>query len=113
MKPQDGHICRNLGRYDMPAHNKISNIKIMNSKNSKILFVVSEYQQYRAYIQTQALKEIKDRVVFIVHPKLADADFGVPSDRVIPYTYSDRKDVLHRRVFFMNAWQNKKRLPVF
>lgn len=71
----------------------------MNPKNNKILFVISTYQQYQTYIQTQALKEIRDNAVFVVNPKLAGMDFGVFNDRIFTYYYPDSKDILHRHIF--------------
>jgi len=85
------------------------------SKYGKILFTISSYQQYRTYIQTQALKEIQDRVVLVVNPKLVEMklDFGVPNNQVVPYSYPGRKNTFHRHVFFINSWKNKKRIPAF
>lgn len=85
----------------------------MNSGDRKILFVVSSYQQYQTYIQTQVLKEIQDRVFFIVTPRLAHMDFGVFKDRVFSYTYPAWKERFHRHVFYINGWMNKKKIPAF
>jgi len=87
----------------------------MSNKKGKILFTISSYPQYKTYIQTQALKEIQDRVVFIVNPKVIEMklDFGVFSDRIIPYSYPDRKNVFHRHVFNLNSYINRTRHNVF
>ncbi len=82
-------------------------------ENKKILFVVSSYHQYQTYIKTEALKEIKDQAIFLVNQKLTGLDFGVSKDRIIPYSYPDRKDILHRHVFNINSWRKKKQHPVF
>src|SRR3989344_1946726 len=79
----------------------------MNQRNNKILFVISSYQQYQIYIQTQALKEIRGEVFFVVDPKLVGMDFGVYGDHIFPYSYSERKDVLHRHIFNINI--NRRR----
>lgn len=85
----------------------------MSSKNGKILLVVSAIRQYRDYFKTEALKEIKDRLVFLVLPGLADMDFGVSRDRVFSYSYPKDKEIFHRRVFYINSWQNRRRAPFF
>ncbi len=84
-------------------------------KNDRILFVINSYQQYKNYIQTQALDEIKDRIVFLVHPKVVEMklDFGAFQDRVISYAYPDRKNTLHRHVFNLNSYINRTRHNVF
>ena len=84
-----------------------------NKENYKILFVISTYWQYENYIKTQALENIKDRVNFLVYPKLADLDFGVPADRIFFYSYPEKKDILHRHIFNINSWRLRKRDIVF
>jgi len=84
-----------------------------NKEDGKILFVISTYWQYENYIKTNALEEIKDRVNFLVYPKLADLDFGIPKDRISLYSYPEKKDILHRHIFNMNSWRLRKRDIVF
>jgi hypothetical protein len=85
----------------------------MDSKNGKILFVVYTTQHYRDFLKTGALSEIKDRLIFLVDPGLVKMDFGVSSDRVIYYSFPKNKEINHRRVFNINSFQNRKRIPVF
>src|SRR3989338_10535326 len=87
----------------------------MKQENNKILFTLSSYQQYKSYIQTGALKEISERIIFLVNPKLIEMnlDFGVYKERVIPYTYPDRKNTLHRHVFNLNSFINRRKHHVF
>ena len=85
----------------------------MDTKKDKILFVVSTLQHYCNFIKTGALKEIQDRVIFLIHPKLAKMDFGVPSDRIFFYSYSGKKDIFHRHVFNINSYLNRHKSSVF
>jgi len=88
----------------------------MNSKNTKdstILFVVTNYWQYDNYINTQALKDIKDRAYFIVDPELSKMNFDVPKERLFFYSYPGRKDTLHRHIFNMNSWRLRNKDIVF
>lgn len=78
-----------------------------NSSNQKILFVISTYFQYQTYIQTRSLQDIKDRLVFLISPKLAKMDFDVPVDRLFIYSYPDYKDIFHRHIFNINSWINR------
>ena len=75
------------------------------TKNGKILFVVQDYYQYQTYVQTVALREVRDRIYFLVPPVLAELDYGIPRERVIPFDYPWEKEVPHRHVFNIHSWK--------
>lgn len=75
----------------------------------KILFVVHDYHHYQAYVQSAALNEIRDRILFLVDAKLKNFNYGVPADRVHAYSFPDRKDILHRHIFNINTWIHRNR----
>ena len=75
----------------------------------KILFFVHDYHHYQAYVQSAALRNIRDRIIFLVDTKLKDFDFGVSPDRVYGYSFPDQKDILHRHIFNINTWIHRNR----
>ncbi len=83
------------------------------SNNNKILFAIFTYQQYQTYIETHSLKDMLDRISFLVHPKLMGMDFGVPKERIFAYSYPDHKNVLHRHIFNINSWIRRKQNNAF
>lgn len=92
------------GRFNSKHDSQVL-INFMNSKEKPILFVIATLNHYRNYIITGALKEIKRPVVFLVHPALADKDFGVDKGRVISYVYPGGKGVWYKRVVGFSCWR--------
>lgn len=85
----------------------------MDIRNNKILFIIDTYWQYDNYVKTQALQEVKDKVYFIANPELSHLDFNISPERLIFYSYPNKKDILHRHIFNINSWRLRKKDIVF
>ncbi|HEY4475038.1 MAG TPA: hypothetical protein VJC06_03885 [Candidatus Paceibacterota bacterium] len=77
----------------------------MNQSKKSILFVIATLNHYRNYITTGALKSVNGSLVFLVNPALADKDFGVDKDRVIPYAYPGEKGSFYKHVIGLGCWR--------
>lgn len=75
----------------------------MIRNETKILVSIPNVEYYRNYITSPALKELKERCIFLVPEQLVDKDFvGVRKDRIIIYNYPPEKDILHHHLFNIN-----------
>ena len=83
----------------------------MDQNKKPILFVIATLNHYRNYITTGVLNGVNGTLIFLVHPALADKDFGVAKDRVIPYVYPGEKGSFYKHVIGLGCWRYQNKDP--
>lgn len=83
----------------------------MKQGKRPILFIIATLNHYRNYITAGVLKEINEPIIFLVHPALADKDFGVDKDRIIPYAYPGEKGSFYKHIIGLGCWRYQDKDP--